>query len=189
MPADHINDIIRNRRSIFPPSYTSQDIPVEIIKDLLENANCAPTHRRTEPWRFTVMKGEGLKQLAVFFSDRYKRVTPEENFSQARYDAAGQKVLQSNCVVAIHMEPHPDQVPEWEEIASVACAVQNMWLSAHAYGIGAYWSSPAFLDEIAGFLKLPENHRCLGLFYMGYHEQSHTEARRSSIDDKVTWIL
>ena len=35
-----------------------------------------------------------------------------------------------------------ERIPEWEELASVACAVQNMWLSATSYGIGAYWSSP-----------------------------------------------
>ena len=183
-----INNIIRTRRSIFPPSYTSQEIPEEIIREILENANFAPTHKLTEPWRFMVFKGEGLKTLAKFFTDRYKAITPPESFSQARYEAAGEKVLKSNCVIVINMETHSDKIPEWEETAAVACAVQNMWLTATAHHIGSYWSSPGVLPELAQFLNLPENQKSLGLFFMGYHNAPEVAARRTPIDSKVVWV-
>ncbi|PWJ55601.1 nitroreductase [Dyadobacter jejuensis] len=189
MHIETITENIKSRRSIFPPSYTDQDITIDTIKAILENANYAPTHRRTEPWRFTVMKGEGLVRLAEFLRERYKNNTAPEAFSQARYEAAGEKVLKANCVIAIHMQPHPDQVPEWEEVAAVACAVQNMWLTATAYGIGAYWSSPGFLDEIGAFLNIPMDHKCLGLFYMGYSNAGDLEAKRTPIEDKTTWLI
>jgi len=185
--ADIINQTIRSRRSIFPPSYIEKEIPLEIIHTILENANYAPTHKLTEPWRFTVFKGESLKKLAFFFSERYRSVTAPEAFSQARYDAAGEKVLKSNCVIAINVELHPEKLPEWEETASVACAVQNMWLTATAYGIGSYWSSPAILPQLGAFLNLEENQKCLGLFFMGYHDALETPARRTPIENKVTW--
>lgn len=54
---DVINHIIRTRRSIFPPSYIQKEIPQEILENILENANYAPTHKRTEPWRFIVFRG------------------------------------------------------------------------------------------------------------------------------------
>jgi nitroreductase len=184
---DIINETIRNRRSIFPPSYIEKEISREIIENILENANHAPTHKLTEPWRFTIFQGDSKQQLADFFMNRYKSVTPVEAFSQARYEAAGDKVVKSDCVIAINMEVHPEKVPEWEETAAVACAVQNMWLTATAYGIGSYWSSPAILDLLGGFLGLPENQKCLGLFFMGYHEAPPAPARRSSIASKVTW--
>jgi len=185
--ADIINQTIRSRRSIFPPSYIEKEIPLEIIHTILENANYAPTHKLTEPWRFTVFKGESLKKLAFFFSERYRTVTAPEAFSQARYDAAGEKVLKSNCVIAINVELHPEKLPEWEETASVACAVQNMWLTATAYGIGSYWSSPGILPQLGAFLNLEENQKCLGLFFMGYHDAQETPARRTPIENKVTW--
>jgi nitroreductase len=184
---DVINNTIRNRRSIFPPSYIQKEIPVDIINTILENANYAPTHKLTEPWRFIVFKGDSRQKLAGFFSERYKAVTTPESFSQARYDAAGEKVLKSNCVIIINMEVHPEKVPEWEETASVACAVQNMWLTATAYGIGSYWSSPAILDILGQFLDLPSNQKCLGLFFMGYHDAPEVPARRSPIENKVIW--
>ncbi len=185
---DTINQIIRSRRSIFPPSYIQKEIPREIIENILANANYAPTHKLTEPWRFTVVTGEGLNKLAGFFTERYRKVTPPEAFSQARYDAAGEKVLKSACVILINMEVHAEKVPEWEEVAAVACAVQNMWLTATAYGIGSYWSSPGVLKELGEFLSLPDNQKCLGLFFMGYHDAAEGSARRTPIEDKVTWL-
>lgn len=182
-----INRIIRTRRSIFPPSYTDQDIPEEIVRDILENANYAPSHKLTEPWRFVVFKGESKNRLAGFFSERYRSQTAPESFSQARYDAAGEKVMKANCVIIINAALHPDKLPEWEETAAVACAVQNMWLTATAYGIGSYWSSPALLDDLAKFLALPEDQKSLGLFFMGYHNAPETPARRTPIEEKVTW--
>ena len=182
-----VNNVIRSRRSIFPPSYIEKEIPNEIINDILENANYAPTHKLTEPWRFVVFKGESLKRLAGFFSERYRTVTPPESFSQARYDAAGEKVLKSNCVIIIAAELHPDKLPEWEETASVACAVQNMWLTATAYGIGSYWSSPAILTQLGEFVGIENTQKCLGLFFMGYHDAAETPARRTPIENKVVW--
>ena len=185
--AEIITRTIRNRRSIFPPSYIEKDIPKEIIDTILENANYAPTHKLTEPWRFIVFKGKSLNKLAGFFSERYRQVTAPESFSQARYDAASEKVLKSNCVIAINMELHSDKIPEWEETAAVACAVQNMWLTATAYGIGSYWSSPGILKELGQFLNLEENQKCLGLFFMGYHDAPEAPARRTPFENKVTW--
>lgn len=185
--AEVINTIIRNRRSIFPPSYIEREIPTEIINTILENANFAPTHKLTEPWRFIVFRGESRKKLAHFFSERYRQVTAAEAFSQARYDAAGEKFLKSACVIAVNAEIHTDKVPEWEETAAVACAVQNMWLTATAYGIGAYWSTPGVLKELGALFELPENQKCLGLFLMGYHDAPELPARRTPIESKVTW--
>lgn len=182
-----VNHVIRSRRSIFPQSYIQKEIPEEIIKTILENANYAPTHKMTEPWRFIVFKGESLKRLASFFSERYRTITAPESFSQARYDAAGEKVLKSDCVIVINAELHPDKLPEWEEVAAVACAVQNMWLTATAYGIGSYWSSPGVLKELAQFLQLDENQKCLGLYFMGYHDAAAVPARRTPMESKITW--
>ncbi|TLU99283.1 nitroreductase family protein [Dyadobacter luticola] len=183
-----INSIIRDRRSIFPQNYIQKDIPDEVIRQILENANYAPTHKMTEPWRFMVFKGESLKRLASFFSERYRSQTAPEAFSQARYDAAGEKVMKSNCVIIINVELHPEKLPEWEEVAATACAVQNIWLTASAYGIGSYWSSPGVLKELGAFLDLPEAQKCLGLFFMGYHDGAELPAsKRTPIENKVTW--
>ena len=57
-----------------------------------------------------------------------------------------------------------------EEIAAVAMSVQNMWLTCSANNIGCYWSSPKIISELNMFLKLKENQKCLGLFYIGKYD-------------------
>jgi nitroreductase len=67
-------------------------------------------------------------------------------------------------------------------------AVQNMWLTCTALGIGSYWSTPAATSRMQKFLHLPEDEKCLGLFYMGYSDVPLPEGKRQSIEDKVIWL-
>ena len=56
---------------------SDQPIDRALLDQLLENANWAPTHGRTEPWRFHIFTGEGRKRLAQSLQDIYQRTTPE----------------------------------------------------------------------------------------------------------------
>ena len=158
MTPTEVNQLLRKRRAVFPKSYINKPISREIIQTVLENANWAPTHRRTEPWRFKVFTGAGLEKLAQYMGSFFMQADPE------------------------------NRVPEWEELASVAIAVQNMWLTCEVYNIGSYWSSPRAALEGDAFLGLKEGERCLGLFYMGYHEMPEVPGKRSPIEEKVEWV-
>ncbi len=184
-----INELIKKRRAIFPKTYNDRPIPQEILQQILENANWAPTHRFTEPWRFKVFRGNARQRLGDFMADLYKKHTSTEKFSEAKYNKTRNKPGRSACVMAICMQRDPEErIPEWEELAAVACAVQNMWLTCTAYGIGSYWSSPKTLSDASEFLELKEGERCLGLFYMGYHDLPEIPGKRAPIEDKVEWI-
>lgn len=185
---DILNKIIKGRRSIFPVSYTNEEIPVEVIKQILESANYAPTHKLTEPWRFVVFRNEGKKKLGQQLAKVYKERTPQASFLQKKYDSISEKAEQSSCVIVINAQLSPDKLPAWEEIAAMACAVQNMSLTAEALNVGAYWSSPDVISGLADFLELQENEQCFGLFYMGYHNEEPREARRTPIEKKVRWV-
>lgn len=187
---EQINELIRNRRAVFPPMFQQgKTIPKEVILEILENANWAPTHKLTEPWRFKIFTGESLAALSGFMGDFYKTHTPPESFSEMKYAKTVKKPLQSACVIAVCMQRDPaESIPEWEEIASVACAVQNMWLSATAHGIGAYWSSPKSIYSAAAFLGLTKGQRCLGFFYMGYAPENQLSGRRNPVADKTEWM-
>ncbi len=187
---EQINELIRNRRAIFPSMYhQKKTIPTDVILQILENANWAPTHKFTEPWRFKIFSDNSLDRLSDFMGDFYKNNTPKESFSEMKYKKTIKKPLQSACVIAICMQRDPNErIPEWEEIASVACAVQNMWLTATAYGIGAYWSSPKSIYSADEFLGLKDGQRCLGFFYMGYYFNNKLSAHRKPINDKIQWM-
>lgn len=186
-PAE-VSDLLRSRRSIFPKTYNDRPIDKAIIEEVLENANWAPTHKLTEPWRFKVFRGKALERLSTYLSTWYKDNIPAEKYSEKKFEKTKANPLRSSCVIAICMQRDPDaSLPEWEEIAAVACAVQNMYLTCAAHNIGCYWSSPRSILEARDFLQLGEGESCLGLFYMGYHDLPQLQGKRQPISDKTIW--
>ncbi len=181
--------LMRSRASIFPPMYTDAEVDEEIIREMLENANWAPNHKKTEPWRFKVFRGAARQRLADFMSSWYKDNTPAESFSDRKFKKLSTNPLRANTIIAIVLHRDPDErLPEWEEVAAVACAVQNMWLTSTAHGLGGYWSSPGLIRHMDAFLGLAANERCLGLFYVAHHQAPEIQRERGSIDDKVEWL-
>lgn len=188
---NEINELIRSRRAIFPKSYLPGK-PVEraIIEQLLENANWAPTHKRTEPWRFQVFHSEeSRRRLSEYLSGFYRKNTPPELFSEEKMKKNSENPLLSGAVIAIVMQREPaESLPEFEEIASVAMAVQNMWLTCTALGLGCYWSTPKAALMADEFLGLPPGQRCLGLFYLGWHEMPELPGKRAPVEEKTVWL-
>ena len=189
MNTEKVHALLRERKSVYPKQYIEKEISKEIIQEILESANWAPTHKMTEPWRFKVFHGASQKRIGDFLSSKYRANCKGDDFSVVRFEKMKNNPVRSGAVVAICMQRDPDErVPEWEEIASVACAVQNMWLAASSYGIGAYWSSPSYLRDFGEVVHLAEGEKCIGLFYMGYYEPFKTNRKRSAIEEKVSWI-
>ena len=183
-----IEKSIRERRAVFPAMYNDEAISRAEVMAILENARWAPTHRLTQPWRFVVFQGNALNDLSKYLSAYYEENTPAEKYSEIKYKKTIKKPLQSACVLAIVLHRDPEErVPEWEEIASVSMAVQNIWLSCHERGIGAYWSSPAAALNASSFLNLAENEKCLGLFYMGRKARDPMNPERKKIEDFVSF--
>ncbi|PKA82597.1 nitroreductase [Ulvibacter sp. MAR_2010_11] len=183
-----ISEIIKNRRAVFPAQYNSEAISKEEIQSILEAANWAPTHRRTEPWRFRVIHGEAQARLGEFLSETYKNKS--DSFSEFKYKKYRDNPKKAACILAICMQRDPaEAIPEWEEIAATAMAVQNMWLTAHEMKIGAYWSSPGIVKYMNDFFTMAPGERCLGFFYMGkYDGELPDGVRNTSIQEKTTWL-
>ncbi|WP_410006920.1 nitroreductase [Aequorivita nionensis] len=183
-----ISETIKNRRAVFPAQYNGQAITKEEILTILESANWAPTHKRTEPWRFKVFHGTSQVALGKFMAETYKQTT--DNFSEFTYDKFMDNPVKSGCVIAICMQRDPKQsLPEWEEIAATSMAVQNMWLSAHEMRIGAYWASPGIVKYMDKFIQMEEGEQCLGFFYMGKYDGDLPEGiRKSTIKEKTVWV-
>lgn len=183
-----ISDIIKSRRAVFPAQYNNETISEEEIKTILEAANWAPTHRRTEPWRFKVFRNDSKARLAKVLAETYK--DKSQDFSEFKYKKYQSNPLKAACIIAICMQRDPKEtIPEWEEVAATAMAVQNMWLMAHEMKIGAYWGSPSIVKYMKDFLDLKEGERCLGFLYMGKYDGELPEGIRATpIEEKTVWF-
>lgn len=186
-----ITDVIRNRRTVKPKGYDDRELDEAVIHEILENASWAPTHGMTEPWRFTVFVGDARQKLADFLAATYKEITPADSFKPNKYEGMSRNAMLARAVIVVGMKRQESQkITELDEIMAVACAVQNMHLTAAAHGLGGFWSTnvAAVSEQMRDFVGLGHNDRALGLFYLGYPKGDFPIGNRQPIAEKVRWI-
>ncbi len=183
-----ISKIIKNRQSIYPSQYNNSPILKETVQKIIEVANYAPTHRKTQPWRFKVLhSAESRINLGAFLSEKYKESTT--TFSEFKCKRIQEKTTKAGCIIVICMQrDERESIPEWEEIAATAMAVQNMWLLASEIGVGCYWSSPGQIKFMNEFVNLKAGEKCLGLLYMGNYDKSPEAWQRTPMEEKTQWL-
>ncbi len=189
---EELNMLVRQRRSVYPKDYSGVAVPKIVIEQILENANWAPNHKLTEPWRFTVFTGAGLNKLATFQSNCYKEVTEANGtFQQDRYLSLQTKPMESSHIIAIGMKrDSAKRLPEWEELGAVFCAVQNMYLTATAYNVGCYLSTGGITNfaEAKPFFGLDQEDKLCGFLHVGIPKGTVPDGRRKPVTEKTIWV-
>jgi nitroreductase len=188
---DEFNRLVRSRRSVFPKQFDpGKKVDDAIVRQILENATWAPSHGNTEPWHFVVFTGKGLEKLATFQSELYQQ-TAGEGFKEATYTKLKENPLKASHIIALGMKrSEARRHPEVEEVEAVACAVQNIYLSVTAYGLGGYWTSGGvtYNEKARAFFGLGADDRLLGFFYLGHVAVPSPAAKRKPLEEKVVWV-
>jgi len=198
--------LISSRRSVMPKDLTGERVTREEVETLLEAANWAPTHHRSEPWRFVVIEGsEGimsyLELVETWYSDNKEEIPDQEYQTfltklQSVKTVWPEKVSHLILITMVRQTLPNKKLPEWEEISAVACSVQNLHLSVTSSpGLAGFWSSHTwcrrFRDspEMREFCGLTEDEdRVFGCFVLGRAQQGrHWRGSRGDWRDKVTW--
>jgi nitroreductase len=189
--ADLFNQLARSRRSTFPDQLVAgKKVDDDIIREILTNATWAPNHGREEPWRFTVFTGDGLKKLADYQSELYKEASGQ-NFKEGTYLKLQQNPLKASHVIAISLKRSTNKnIPEVEDFIALGSAIQNIYLSVTAYGLGGYLATGGitYRDQAKTYFGLEENDRLIGFFYIGHIHLPSTGATRQSLESRMTWV-
>jgi nitroreductase len=185
-----IIELIKNRRTIYPENFTSRKVHREQVEEILNAAIWAPTHGKTQPWRFTVFQEEGIQGLSDFLAKTYLELTPKEEQNDIKLAKMINRPLKSTAVIAVHMSRQETRkIPEIEEVEAVAAAIQNILLTATAYGLGSFWSTPKLIysKQANEFFGLQEEDKCLGLIYLGYTKEEWPKGQRKPIEYITEW--
>jgi len=189
---EEVNELMRSRRSVFPKDYTGEKVDDAIVRQMLENANWAPTHKLTEPWRFVVFTGDGLKKLADFQSELYKQVTQAKgSFDEKKFEGLKVKPMECSHMIAVGMKrDEKKSVPEWEEMGAVFCAIENIYLTATVYDIGCYLSTGGItnFEEAKSFFGLGQEDKLVGFIHIGIPKGLPIAGKRKTIEEKTKWI-
>lgn len=186
-----LQNIIQNRRSTKPADMNGKKIDNTLINQLLALADWAPTHGRTEPWRFIVYENEAKHAFCAAHAELYKAHTDPEKFTQAKYEKLQQQGdTLSHIIIAYMKRTQQNSIPAIEEIAAVSAAIENFLLGASALDIASLWSTGGMTHHpsMKKFLQLEEEDVVMGLLLLGYTDEPVKEGKRNvALENKITW--
>lgn len=181
-------EAIRERRMLPKVDPERRPSPEEIA-ELLELGTRAPNHHLTEPWRFTVLTGEGLERLSRCIAA--DAAEGSDDSPEDLMDLARRKAERAPVVIAVSCVPSDDEkVVEQEELASVAMALQNLLLAAYAKGLGAMLRTGgyAYHPSVRRELDLQEDERVVGFVFLGYPAGDREKTARTPASELTRWI-
>ncbi len=186
-----LQNIIQKRRTIKPSDMNGNIIETSLIQQLLALADWAPTHGRTEPWRFLVYEQAARAQFCADHAGLYQSNTEAEKFNQGKYDKLLHIGDTVSHIILVYMKRTVTKpVPAIEEMAAVSAAVQNILLGASALGIGALWSTGGMTHHpsMKSYLHLEEEDQVMGILYLGYSDLPMVEGKRNiPLEAKISW--
>jgi nitroreductase len=148
----------------------------------------APDHGKLAPWRFVVLEGVGRAVLGSAMAEALRVGRPE--CTEAHLATEREKPMRAPTIIAVaaHLV-RLHKVPELEQVQAVAAAVQNMFLAAHALGIGAMWKTgvAARAPEVREALGFKADEEIVAFLYLGTNA-TPGPVRVGSLEGKVRWL-
>jgi len=155
--------------------FTQEPLPFGMVERLVAAAHMAPSVGFMQPWRFLRVTRHELRQeiYKLVEAERHEtaRHLPTRNQEFLKLKVEG--ILECQELLAAALMPDREAhvigrrtMPDMD-LASVGCAIQNMWLAARAEGVGLGWVSFFEPQALAQLLRLPEGARPVALLCLG----------------------
>lgn len=171
--------VVAGRRDI--RRYRPDAVPEDLLAAVLEAGHRAPSVGHSQPWRFVVVTDPATRDRAAAMADR-ARLEQAEHLASERaarmldLKLEGLREAPVGVVVACDRRTPATGVlgratfPD-ADLWSCATAIENMWLTARAHGLGMGWVTLFDPDELADLLGLPEGVVTLGWLCLGWPDE------------------
>jgi 5,6-dimethylbenzimidazole synthase len=146
-----------------------------LVERLLAAAHLAPSVGFMQPWRFIRVRSPEIRQQIHALVDAERRQTAnalgerEDEFMRLKVEGIRECAEVLVVTLTHDRERHifgRRTMPEMD-LASVACAIQNLWLVARAESVGMGWVSLFDPEQLAQLLKLPAGSRPIAVLCLG----------------------
>jgi len=177
MNPDDLAHLIRRRRTSMLVDQRS--VPVELVEALCDLAQWAPNHKRTWPWRFALVDGDGRARLGEVIADAMQvHGDPPEKVAKAR-----SKYLRTPATLVIGSAPGDTTDRTAENRDATAAGIQNLLLAATAHGLATYWGScpRGANDPVAEFCGFEPSTHVAAIIYLGWPTTSPEAPERPPV--------
>ena len=190
-------------KAIFKRRDMRHFLPAPLARDLLEKllaaAHAAPSVGLMQPWRIIRISSETTREQLFQLVDQERRHTAqalgerEREFMRLKVEGirdCGELLVMALCDRREEYVFGRRTMPQMD-LASVACAIQNLWLAARAEGLGMGWVSLFDPQRVGELLAMPPDAMpvailCLGeveAFYVEPMLQQENWSRGAPLDD------
>lgn len=171
--------VVAGRRDI--RRFRPDAVPEDLVTAVLEAGHRAPSVGHSQPWRFLVVTDPTTRDRAAALADR-ARVEQAAHLASERaarmLDLKLEGLREAPVGVVVACDRRTPAVgvlgratfPD-ADLWSCAAAIENMWLTARAHGLGMGWVTLFDPDELAGLLGLPEDVVTLGWLCLGWPDE------------------
>ena len=170
--------------------FSGGSVPDDQLQRLLQAAHHAPSVGLMQPWRFIRVRSQHLRQTLHALVEQERVLTAkaldarEDEFMKLKV----QGILDAAEVLVVAMPPGREQhifgrrtLPEMD-LASAACAIQNLWLAARAEGLGMGWVSMFCPQQLAKLLQMPDGSQSIAILCLGpvdaFYDQPMLQAEK-----------
>ena len=203
-----VRTAIRTRRSV--RKYKSTPVRRELIQEILEAANLAPSATNRQPWEFVVVHRSYLDQLDDILKEAFReRVASvsEEAMRQAikelslPEDGSGDKLNALGAfyrtlggapiAIGVCLPREKDPWVGKNNISDAAAAIENLMLAAWDKGLGTCWMTgplKARADMIGGFLGVAPDRELMAIVTLGYPDHQPPMPPKKDVVQKTRWI-
>lgn len=160
--------MIKTRRSV--RKFKPDQIPDDLIEQILEAGRWAPSGQNNQPWRFAVIRNrERIKAISQL--TRYRRI-----------------VLGAQVLIPVFIDTGTIYHRE-KDIQGIGACLQNMLLEIHSLGLGAVWLGEIIKsnDQIKQLLGLPQELELMAVIAMGYPDETPNPTKRKELKELIVY--
>ena len=175
-----VHRVIHERRDM--RHFVPLPVDPQTLQRLLDAAHAAPSVGLSQPWRFIrITRPELRQQIHELVQQERQRTAAAleergEEFLRLKIDG----VLECGELLVVAVRDGGAQeifgrrtLPEMD-IASAACAIQNLWLAARAEGLGMGWVSIFDPRALGQLLEFPQGVRPMAVLCLGHVEKFYS---------------
>ena len=186
-----IYKVIAERRDM--RHFLPTPVDAEVSKRILQAAHHAPSVGLMQPWRFIRITDKTLRKAIHQLVDD-ERIKTSQAIGEVENTATGldtksaeflglkvEGILECGELLIASLCDKREQhvfgrrtLPEMD-IASVSCAIQNMWLASRAEGLGMGWVSIFDPEKLAQLLNIPKDAKPIAVLCLGHVNSFYKE--------------
>jgi nitroreductase len=180
-------EAIRTRRSA--RKWLPKPVPDELVEQILDAGRWAPSAGNFQPWAFIVIQNVETKERIQKVAEESKNLSRiwAPYFREGRSRGYIVDLRHVPLGIAIFADPRhapPHTGGEMGHIIGASLAAMNMWLAAHALGLGACYWSHMMPDKMKVIVGVPHHWDFIGLLGIGYTDGDGSPEGYNTADPK-----